>query len=551
MRDEVSLPTRIAAVVSEVRATVQRIRDLAPDWLFPATVTVLFLVVGAVTASRHEMWRDEIQAWLLARDSTGPIDLFRHLKYEGHPGLWHLGLMPLTRLTWNPAIMQVFHLLIAGAAVYVFCSRSPFTRLHKALFAFGYFTVYEYSILCRNYGVGMLLLFLFAAAYRDRVTRPVRPAIVLFLLAHTSVHALIVTGALFGALCLDHAAGSLVDRERAPLRRGRVWVSLLIVVVGMGTSALQLKPPEDTGFAQGWKTTYVAADAKRATTLVTNAYLPIPEEKRGFWNSHRLGRTDWFAGEFYNAHRFGVALALVAAFGLTLVTRPTAFAAFGVATLGLLTFFYVKYFGAMRHHGFLYLTLVTTLWIGRASWTSSRAAWVLADRWLWRVGGVALTGLFAVQAWGGVTAIRMERDHVFSYAKEAAKYIREQGFADHVIIGRQDPAASTSLGYLRKERFYYTSGERFGSFIVWDKARLTGASDDRVVAAARELSDDTLVIRNVAWPEESRKRHGIEELTRFTGATVDEDYYLYRIRTTSDAPAPSDTLDQGESDSGP
>ena len=544
-----SFSTRMVVAVGGVRATVQRVRDLVPDAAFSIAVTALFLVVGAVTASRHEMWRDEIQAWLLARDSTGPIDLFRHLKYEGHPGLWHLGLMPLTRLTWNPVIMQVFHLLIAGAAVYVFCARSPFTRLQKALFAFGYFTAYEYAILCRNYGLGMLLLFLFAAAYRDRATRPVRLSVVLFLLAHTSVHALIVAGALFGGLFLDYAASSLADREHAPLRRACVWVSLLIVVVGMGTSALQLNPPEDTGFAQGWKTTYVAADAKRATTLVTNAYLPIPEEKLGFWNSHRLGRNDWFAGEFYNAHRFGVALALVGVFALTLVTRPTALAAFGVATFGLLAFFYVKYFGAMRHHGFLYLTLVTALWVGRASWASRRRGWLFADRWLWRVGGVAVTGLFALQAWGGVTAMRMERDHVFSWAKEAAKYIHEHGFADHIIIGQQGPAASTSLGYLRTERFYYTSGERFGSFIVWDKARLAGASDDRVVAAARELADDTLVIRNVAWPEESRELHGIEELTRFTGATVNEDYYLYRIRTRPDAAGTSGKNE--EIDSGP
>jgi hypothetical protein len=520
-----------------------------PDWAFPGAVTALFLLVGVVTASRHEMWRDEIQAWLLARDSTGPIDLFRHLKYEGHPGLWHLGLMPLTRLTWNPVIMQVFHLLIATAAVYVFCAKSPFTRVQKALFAFGYFTVYEYSILCRNYGVGMLLLCLFATAHCERVERPIRVAVFLFLLAHTSVHALIVTGALFGGLLLDYVAQSLADRANAPLRHARVWASLLVVVAGMATSARQLNPPEDTGFAQGWKTTYVAADAKRATTLVTNAYLPVPEEKRAFWNSHRLGLRDWFAGEFYNDHRFGVALALVAVFAVTLVTRPTAFAAFAVATVGLLTFFYVKYFGAMRHHGFLYLTLVTTLWISRASWGSGRAAWVFADRWLWRVGGVALTGILAVQAWGGVTAIRMERDHVFSYAKEAAKYIREHGLAGHVIIGQQGPAMSTSLGYLRKERYYYTSGERFGSFIVWDKARLAGASDDRVVAAARELADDTLVLRNVAWPEESRKRHGIEELTRFSGATVDEDYYLYRIRTASDAAGRTDHME--ETDSGP
>ena len=523
---------RSVTVSSRARVAIQRAREIAPGWTFPALVTAIFLIVGAFTASHHEMWRDEIQAWLLARDSTGPIDLFRHLKYEGHPGLWHLGLMPLTRLTWNPAIMQVFHLLIAAAAVYVFCAKSPFTKLQKALFAFGYFTLYEYSILCRNYGVGMLLLCLFAAMYQARAERPIRLSIVLFLLAHTSVHALIVTGALFGGLVLDYAAGSFADWKRAPLRRGRVWLALAVAVVGMGTSALQLNPPEDTGFAEGWKTTYDWGAAINATKLVTNAYLAVPEAKRGFWNSHRLGRKDWFAGDFYNDHRFGVALGLVALFALTLLTRPTAFAAFGVATLGLLTFFYVKYFGSMRHHGFLYLTMVFCMWVSRSAWAPTWRSWRVADTWLWRIGGLAFTGILAVQAWGGVTAVRMERDHVFSQAKALAEYIRDNGLADEVIVGHDSPAASTVLGYLRKEQFYYVKGQRFGSFIVWDTARKSGGTGSDVVAAARELADDTLIILNTSWPEDRHERYGVEELTRLTGATVGtEDYALYRIRS--------------------
>lgn len=74
-------------------------------------LTCLFLIIGAFTASHHEMWRDEIQAWLLARDSTSVFNLFVNLKYEEHPGLWHLCLIPLSRITHSPVIMQMFHLL--------------------------------------------------------------------------------------------------------------------------------------------------------------------------------------------------------------------------------------------------------------------------------------------------------------------------------------------------------------------------------------------------------------------------------------------------------
>ena len=50
-------------------------------------ITSAFFLLAAYLLSNHEMWRDEIQAWLLARDSTSVPNLFANLKYEGHPAL--------------------------------------------------------------------------------------------------------------------------------------------------------------------------------------------------------------------------------------------------------------------------------------------------------------------------------------------------------------------------------------------------------------------------------------------------------------------------------
>src|SRR6185436_19153940 len=69
----------------------------------------LFLVLAAVATSQHEMFRDELQAWLLGRDSVSLAALLRNLKYEGHPGLWHLCLMLVSRVFPSPVAMQVFH----------------------------------------------------------------------------------------------------------------------------------------------------------------------------------------------------------------------------------------------------------------------------------------------------------------------------------------------------------------------------------------------------------------------------------------------------------
>jgi len=45
---------------------------------------VFALLLGAGLAN-HEMWRDELQAWMLARVSATPATLLAKLRYEGHP----------------------------------------------------------------------------------------------------------------------------------------------------------------------------------------------------------------------------------------------------------------------------------------------------------------------------------------------------------------------------------------------------------------------------------------------------------------------------------
>ena len=57
-------------------------------------ISVIFFILSFWLLGKHEMWRDELQAWLLARDSSNLISLSQNLKAEGHPGLCHYILFP-------------------------------------------------------------------------------------------------------------------------------------------------------------------------------------------------------------------------------------------------------------------------------------------------------------------------------------------------------------------------------------------------------------------------------------------------------------------------
>ncbi len=128
----------------------------SPQGIFPFLVLGAFLILGCVGIFSHEMWRDELQAWLIAKNGPDLGAVLQSIKFEGHPALWYIMLHFLSKLTSSLLSFQFFHLVIAAVSVYVFIAFAPFSKLQKVLFAFGYFPLYEYSIISRHYAIGVL-----------------------------------------------------------------------------------------------------------------------------------------------------------------------------------------------------------------------------------------------------------------------------------------------------------------------------------------------------------------------------------------------------------
>ena len=502
-------------------------------------LTVLFLAIGVFTASHHEMWRDEIQAWLLARDSTSIFNLFANLKYEGHPGLWHLCLMPLSRISHSPVMMQMLHLLITGMTVYLFVRYSPFNWFQKLLFCLGYFVLYEYAIVARNYALGLLLITVFCVLFKERYKRFIWVGCVLFLLAHTSVHALIVTIAIGIVLCCEYTFGgrflrSLNQELMAIENKRHIWVGFGLIGIGIITAVLQLNPPSDTGFAVAWHFNYDANRVNNIVKLISRAYLPIPKPVRGFWGSNLLTTYS-----FFQAIQVPLCYFLMLLSALLFLKRPTALLTYLISTFGLLTFFYIKYQGSIRHHGFLFLAFLMCCWIYRDaptvnfSKTEQEGTDSTVNRVLNVAGTTVLTLLLICHAIGGITAIRMEHRHIFSYGKLTAEYIKSQDLQGLPMVGNKDSAVSTVVGYLQEPRqIYYPRSGRFGSFIRWDTVRRPSISKGRVVAAAKTLSNeksqDVLIILNSSLSAKQIEQYKLSFLVQFSGSTVrDEGFYLY------------------------
>ena len=56
-----------------------------------------YALLTSILVAHHEPWRDEVDAWLTARDET-PLAVFKLAGYSGTPALWYLLQMPFAKL---------------------------------------------------------------------------------------------------------------------------------------------------------------------------------------------------------------------------------------------------------------------------------------------------------------------------------------------------------------------------------------------------------------------------------------------------------------------
>jgi hypothetical protein len=483
--------------------------------------TLAFFALGLALMLRHEMWQDEWQAWLIVRESASLTDLFRHRKYEGHPAFWYLTLFLLSRVTADPLGMQLFHLLLATGTAFLFLRFSPFTRWQQILFIFGYFPLFEYGVISRNYAAGVLLIFSFCALFPAAVRGKFLVLTgLLFLLAQTSVYGLFMAAALGLMLAL-----AVIARQGPELvvNKNQFLGGLALMGLGFIISVAQLVPPPDSGYAVGWRWHMELPFLARALAAIWNSYVPLPALEYHFWNTGIIS-------SLYV--RAGLSLILLVFPVLWLWRQPLALCLFGVGTLEILTFCYVKYPGSLRHHGHLFILLLASLWLAayfpdkeiRNPRMNALAAWARRnkDRLLYVLLGANLLA--------GVWAGSMDWRYPFSAGPQVAAYLRNHGLDRMILWGDEDDAASVVAGHLRRPIFYPGS-DRWGTFVIWDQQRKC-LPDWELLAKAQEFADsnqcEVLLIMNREIPGPHLQ---VVQLQQFPDSIVpEEEFYLYLVK---------------------
>lgn len=184
--------------------------------LAPWIILLVYAVWIIVLLPEHEPWADEAQAWLLARDASIPDLLWKYLRYEGTPGLWHLLLVIPAKLGMPYFALTIVGALGGFAGVFLLVRYSPFPLWLKALLPFTYFLAYQYAVVARSYCLLAPILFGTAIFHRQSAVRFWPFAVCLALLSHVSLHGTLIAGAIWvvqvGALLRDYRRGESAVR---------------------------------------------------------------------------------------------------------------------------------------------------------------------------------------------------------------------------------------------------------------------------------------------------------------------------------------------------
>jgi hypothetical protein len=453
----------------------------------------LFFGLGWLGILNHEIWRDEAQAWLIARDNTSLLDLYAHTRYEGHPILWHACLFLITRWTHNPLAMQVFHLLLAVGSVVLIVKKSPFSIVQKGLLSFSYLLFYEYSIISRNYAIGVFLILLFCVFYARRKPAYWLLALVLALIANANAFGFLISLTLASVMLLrlrseskpSQAAGG---RYILQVPIDRALPTLAILIVGWGCSLVQLTrtvalpktdSPLEVAQAPGSLSAIEMNQVEQAIALINKvtglvdpfarSYFPMIRFKMHFWTTHLLTDPEGIGriGGLEVGNLIAVTLAAAIVFWTlkALSKTPLYLWLYLSASLSLYSFFVLVYRGSTRHNGHLMIVLIVSLWL--ATWSTRRKEARLQDfssrarRPI--VGGLLLTTLLLFQCVSGVQAYAIDMIYPFSASRAIAQYIQTHQLEDLPLFAQNGRLMTGLISYL-ETKAYYAQANRYASF---------------------------------------------------------------------------------------
>lgn len=441
-------------------------------------LSLLFFAVSYIGILHHELWLDEAHHWLLARDSNSIYELVQNTRIEGHPLLWNFLLYVVTRFTADPFWMQFLHILISSSSVFIFLRKAPFNWVFKTLFIFGYFMIFEYNLISRNYSLGILFLFLICDVFKDREQKFTLLCFYLVVISNIHLMYSVIAFALFLTLLAEQIQYKHFFKTQYIAGYSVFVFGLLLMFIQIQHTdpSWLLDPINEIPF----KERLIGGFVSFFKGIVT-----IPDFRTiHFWNSNLLVNfSKPIAGVFAFLIYF---LPLL----LFLKNRKTLFFVY-VALIGAEIFFFVAQRTATRFHGMIYMIIIMALWIENYYiLEDTKLRDFLNSLKLQSFKKPIIYSILSIQFCSGIYAYSMDYIYPFSSAKETINYIQKENKAKIEII--TVTCDGTLLSAYFEKKIYFLCDKSLQSFCHWDSGCVGSVTQKESVA----MLTDYMISRN-------------------------------------------------------
>jgi hypothetical protein len=473
---------------------------------------IILLVVVAAAAlivkfGYHECWKDEWQAWLMARD-MGWGELYAALFYEGHPAIWYYYLKIWTVIQSatgiaEESILHFSHWLVAVAAWAVFTFKFRLPIWVKALVLFGYYVFFEYGILDRGYAFVMLFGFLSVLAVEKADEKPLRFAGLLFLLCQTEVFGVLMAGGIFFYYLLKKLDANKLAQTLKIRSFQKVFAGIAAGVIFFVITVFPRGQHEELGRAY--------TNQPFSTENIATAF------QGDFANTFLIGLIK--DTNVFGVSALGISLSVVVLGALIYffwASRKTLWT-FLVFT-GVFFLFGIAIFpGGVRQWGMYFIFFLIGLQL--YGYEKKELQWPQ----------MAILILFlAVQVQYNIRALEKDIKFPFTNAELAANFIREKVPENVPIVAINKFANAPVTGYAGRAFYQMPSGEPFTYFKWLEKVYLPTEAELKLFAEFKGVGGIVIISDKQLPPE---RYPNVELWQSFDSYNVkNENYYLYALQ---------------------
>ena len=433
------------------------------------------LITGIVTIIFHENWRDEAQAWLIARD----LDFFgilNQMGYEGHPPLWHIILMPFAKLGLPYITANIINLCIMWVTAYIIIKKAPFKTSTIALILFSVAFLYFYPTIARSYCLIPLAISLIAIYYPIRNENKIKYTLSILFLAYTHMLMLGLVGILYLFFFLEQIFYTKKDSKDIK----KIIIAFIIAAGGLGCLALILFGTID----KNSEVTVSILLSLRAHSFAD--VLKIAGMYMTWIIRTILGIETAIFGEIGHTSGFVITSAFAGCFLLYYIFKKNPKHAITLIMsclwqVVIYIFIYKDISGQKANTMFLiFLLIAWLLAVDKENKNSEKLESIKKKASTICIFALVLSCIFSV------TCIQREIKHYYSDAKQIAQFIESNIEKDAIITGNNGPTMSSIIAYNNNFKFWSASAKDYFTYMIWDKEHNDKLSIKELVKRAKE-----------------------------------------------------------------